>query len=154
MAVSPLLAEIRAALNGIQMLIHGSNSLHSRWVPTVAAAAKSNGSELHLKSSAGLIARQLAKVSAVPSSRRTGTGQKSGIKEDRKVGRSRAEFQSTSSPVLPKQLHLRVCQPLLTSIHSRKTSIRPQLRRITLIIYSSALHMLFSHITHIIYDVM
>jgi len=42
---SPLIAEIKAALKGIQMLIHGSNSLHSRWVPTVVAAAKSNGSE-------------------------------------------------------------------------------------------------------------
>jgi len=91
-AVSPLLAEIRAALKGIQMLIHGGYSLHSRWVPTVAAAAISNDSELHFKSSAGLIARQLAKVSAVPSNRRTGTGRKSGIKEDRKVRRSRAEF--------------------------------------------------------------
>ena len=95
-----------------------------------------------------MIARQLAKVSAVPSNRRTGTGRKSGIKEDRKVGRSRAEFQSIS-PVLPKQLHLRVCRPLLTSIHSRKASIRPQLRRIILITkLVSPSYALLSHHTH------
>jgi len=118
-------------------------------VPTVVSATISDGSELHLKSSAGLIARQLAKVSAVPSSRRTGTGRKSGIKEDRKTRRSRAEFQPTSSPVLPKQLHLRVYQPLLASIHSRKASIRPQLRRITSITkLLSPPYALLSHRTH------